>query len=340
MNTQRGLVSIVIVNYNGAELLRPCLRSVFAQRYRPIEVIVVDNGSADGSVEIVKKEFADARVIALNRNAGFAGGNNIGVQEATGEFVVLLNNDATVDENWLAPLLTLLADPNVAIAASKVLTDGVPSEFYAMNGTINYLGYNIMRAFTDLSMIFYAGGTSLMFRREEIGKPFLSDYFLYHEDVYLSWRVRLKGKDVRMAQGSVVYHRGSQTTQRQPSSLISFYQVRNRLLNLLLFYERRTLLKLLPLLIADMLATLIRAAMSRSMSVRGAMQAYVWLVTHPGWLRRKRTKEQAARTIEDSRILSLMSADVFDGVRSPRIAGVINRLARGYARLMRLPFHV
>ncbi len=339
MSEQASRVSVVIVNYNGAELLHRCLRSVFAQRYRPMEVLVVDNGSVDGSVEMVQKEFPEARVISLNRNAGFAEGNNIGVREARGEFVVLLNNDTEVEDNWLPPLLAVMEDPHVAIAASKVVTDGVPEEFYTMNGTINYLGYNIMRKFADLSLIFYAGGTCLMVRREQVGEPFVNEYFLYHEDVYLGWRMRLQGKDVRMAQGSVVYHRGSQTTKQQVSSLITFCQVRNRMLNLLLFYEARTLLKLLPLLIADVLFVLARAAMSRSMSVHGALQAYGWLLTHAGWIRNRRVQEQAARTVGDERILALMSADVFDQSRSSPLAVPINRLARAYAKLIRLPFH-
>ncbi|MCL6508772.1 MAG: glycosyltransferase, partial [Bryobacteraceae bacterium] len=82
MTTQGALVSVVIVNYNGAHLLEQCLRSVFAQPYRPVEVIVVDNGSVDGSVEMVRKEFPETRIIALDRNAGFAEANNIGVREA------------------------------------------------------------------------------------------------------------------------------------------------------------------------------------------------------------------------------------------------------------------
>lgn len=340
MSSQHALVSIIIVNYNGAELLKECLRSVFGQRYRPIEVIVVDNGSVDESVAIVQREFPEARVLPLGRNAGFAEANNVGMRQAQGEFIVLLNNDTVVDENWLPPLLDMLQNPKVAIAASKVLTDGVPREFYEMNGTINYLGYNIMRQFTDLSMIFYAGGTSLMFRRHEVDEPFINEYFLYHEDVHLSWRMRLKGKDVRMAQDSVVYHRGSQTTRRQASSLITFYQVRNRILNLFIFYETRTLLKLLPLLIGDGIALLARAAVSRSLSALGALQAYGWLVAHAGWIWDKRAREQSSRAVRDEPILELMSADLFDESRSPRVVTLTNRLARSYARLAGLPYHV
>lgn len=333
------MISIIILNYNGLMLLRRCLASVFAQPYRPIEVIVVDNASSDGSVAMVKSEFPAVRVIALDRNSGFAEGSNIGVREAVGEYAVLLNNDTEVDAQWLPALLDLMRQPHVAIAASKVVTDGVPDTFYEMNGTINYLGYNIMRQFTDLSMVFYAGGTSLMFRRSMVGEPFLDEYFLYHEDVYLSWRMRLRGFDVRMAQSSVVRHRGSETTKREASALITFYQVRNRVLNLLILYDASTLLKLSPMLLADAIASAMRAAFSASRSFLGVTRAYTWIATHLHWILARRKKEQAARRVSDGDILKLISADVVDATRSNAVLKLLNILSRAYARVVRLPYH-
>lgn len=339
MPAESPLISIVIVNYNGVDLLRSCLRSVFAQPYRPIEVIVVDNASRDGSVGMVRKEFDGVQVLSLQRNTGFAEGNNIGVRNAKGEFVVLLNNDATVEEDWLFALLRTMNDPGVALVASKVLTEGVPAEFYTMNGTINYLGYNIMRQFADLSKIFYAGGTSLMFRRSIVGEPFIAEYFLYHEDVYLSWRMRLRGYDIRMAQDSIVRHRGSATTRRASSSIISFYQVRNRFLNLFLFYRSGTLVRILPLLLLDAAVTLARSAFGSGKSLWGVLHAYGWLLLNGGWIVQRRRQEQAARRIPDDAILSLMSADVIDAARSGARLGWLNHLSRLYARLVGLPFH-
>lgn len=334
------LVSIVIVNYNGAELLRQCLRSVFSQSYRLIEVIVVDNNSRDDSIEVTRREFPEAHIIRCEKNLGFAEGSNVGVRAASGEFVVLLNNDATVEDNWLEGLLEILDDEKVAIVTSKVVTEGIPSEFYQMNGSINFLGYNIMRQFSDLSRIFYAGGTSMMFRKSIVHEPFLNEYFLYHEDVYCSWRMRFQGFDVRMAQLSLVHHRGNVTTKRQPSSLITFCQERNRIINLFLFYQATTLVKLVPYFVFDVLAKLGSAALSNSRSLPGTLKAYWWLLTNTVWIRRQRKKEQAARTITDKDILALMSPNVFDEARAPKITRILNSCSRFYARLVGLPFHV
>ncbi len=333
-------VSVVIVNYNGAGLLCECLKSIFRQSYRPIEVIVVDNGSSDESVEIAEREFPEALIIRSDRNLGFAEGNNVGVRAANGEFVVLLNNDATVGDSWLPELIRTLDRKNVAVVTSKVITEGVPTEFFEMNGSVNFLGYNIMRQFNDLTRIFYAGGTSMMFRKSIVGEPFPSEYFLYHEDVYLSWRMRLQGYEVLMAPNSLVQHRGNATVKRQASALITLYQERNRLLNLLLFYQAATLVKLIPFFVFDVLARTVNAALSSSRSLPGTLNAYWWLLMNVPWIRRQRTKEQAARTVADKDILNLMSPDVFDEARSLGIVSVFNRLARFYAGIVGLPFHI
>jgi GT2 family glycosyltransferase len=334
------LVSVVIVNYNGAEMLRECLKSVFSQSYRSIEVIVVDNDSKDNSIEVTHREFPEVQIIQCEKNLGFAEGNNVGVRAASGEFVVLLNNDATVGDKWLIGLLDAFGHENVAIVTSKVITEGIPSEFYEMNGSINFLGYNIMRQFGDLSKVFYAGGTSMMFKKSIVQEPFLNEYFLYHEDVYSSWRIRLQGYDIRMAPLSLVHHRGNATTKRQTSTLITFYQERNRIINLLLLYQVSTLMKLIPFFVFDVLVKLVNAALSNSRSLPGTLKAYWWLLTNIQWISKQRSKEQETRTIADQDILKLMSSNIIDEARAPKIPRILNVCARFYARLVGLPSHV
>ncbi|HTX98720.1 MAG TPA: glycosyltransferase family 2 protein [Bacteroidota bacterium] len=326
----RPLVSVIIVNFNGKEFLGPCLASIFAQSYRPFDVIVVDNGSTDGSLQLALREFPEVRVIANPGNKGFAEANNQGTRIAGSDLVVLLNNDTVVKDGWIEGLLDGLAAPGVAVVTSKVITEGVPSRFYAMNGTINFLGYNIMRHFTDTSMVFFGGGASLAFRKNVVGEPFLSEYFLYHEDVYLSWRMRLRGNDVRMAPTSIVYHLGSASTKRQPSAIVTFYQERNRLLNALLLYGPRTLAKLFPYFVSDGIAKTAAAILGRGKSLRGILRAYWWIFAHVGWVHRQRRVEQAWRAVDDTAILSLMSPNVLDGEGT--VARFANRISLSYAR--------
>jgi GT2 family glycosyltransferase len=335
--SSHGLVSIIIVNFNGAAVVAECLQSVFAQPHRPIEVIVVDNASTDESARIVSDQFPDARLIVNETNLGFAGGNNRGVAAAQGEYVVLLNNDTIVESEWLTSLIDMLKNPDVAVVTSKVITDGVPTRFYEMNGTINYLGYNIMREFADLSQVFFAGGASLMFRREEQKQPFLDEYFLYHEDVFLSWKSRLLGKTVAMAQHSIVRHKGSATVRRQASDVVTFYQERNRLLNSLLFYSSRSLLLLLPYFVADAVAKLFLSLISRRKSLSGIIRAYLWVLIHSGWIVQERRKLQFQRKVSDREIMRMMSFKVVDG--STVSANLINGVSKLYARLVGLSYH-
>ncbi len=338
--SDRELISIVIVNYNGAGLLEACLRSVYAQIYRPIEVIVVDNASVDNSVAMVQEKFPETVVIKSTVNLGFAGGNNLGVRSSHSKFIMLLNNDATLTDQSLPPLITSLAPESIAAVTSLVITDGTPKQFYEMNGTISFLGYNIMRHFADMKKIFYAGGTALMFKKEIVGEPFPEDYFLYHEDVHLSWRLRLLGYDVRMEPQSLVYHRGNATTKRESSVFITFYQVRNRLLNLFLMYESTTLMKLIPFLTVDMVATIGKSMVSVSKSFWGTLRAYWWLVTNIRMISARRASIQYERKVADESILALISPDVIDESRSSQLLSVLNSLARLYARMVKLPCHI
>ena len=103
-------VSVVVVNLNGRALLADCLDALEAQDYprRQVEIILVDNGSTDDSVAFVREVYPHVRVIEAGRNLGFAGGNNLGAREATGDYLALINNDARTDPRWLRALVEAL----------------------------------------------------------------------------------------------------------------------------------------------------------------------------------------------------------------------------------------
>ena len=331
------LVSVIIVNYNGQEFLGPSLQSVLAQTYRPIELIVVDNASRDGSVAFVREKFPDVLVLESSVNLGFAGGNNLGWSRASGELVALLNSDAVADPRWLETLVTTLLSEDLALACSLVLTEGVPAQHYARNGTLNFIGYNIMEAFTDLSMVFYGSAAALLVRRDAVDTPFPEEYFLYQEDVYLSWLLRLKRQRIAMVQASVVRHLGSASTEKQPSSLVTFYQERNRLLNCLAFYEPETLVRLVPYFVLDAVTKTVLSLASRRKSVTGIVRAYLWIAAHPRQVLALRSRVQRKRETADNDILRLMSHRVVNGHSLP--ARWVNSLSRGYAALVGLKHH-
>jgi GT2 family glycosyltransferase len=334
---QSGLVSIIIVNYNGEDLLVDCLNSVREQEYRNIEIIVVDNASRDNSIALIRERFPEVKLICSETNRGFTGGNNLGASKASGEYLVLLNNDTVVDQHWLTELLRTFNDNHAGVVTSKVITDEVPEQFYTMNGSVNFIGYNIMRVFSDLSTVFFAGGASLILRNDRSGTIFPEEYFLYQEDVFLSWKMRLIGKPVLMSQRSIVYHRGSATTKKQLSAFSTFYQERNRMLNALILFETKTLIKLLPYFAADAAGKIILSLFFKRKSFSGIIRSYSWLAGNRTWIARQRREIQSIRVVKDKEILRMMSSKVIDSGHV--ISVVLNMCSKIYSKLVGLESH-
>ena len=115
-------VAVIIPNWNGAHLLRPCLASLLAQTYDDFEVIVVDNASHDESLALIEREFPTVRTLALSTNGGYSGGCNAGIQHSQAEIVVMLNNDTEAEPDWLAHLIAGLdRHPEAGMATSRIM---------------------------------------------------------------------------------------------------------------------------------------------------------------------------------------------------------------------------
>jgi GT2 family glycosyltransferase len=330
----RDLVSIVIVNYNGAEFLPACLRSVFGQRYRPFEVIVVDNCSTDASKNIIRRDFRDVLLVENTGNEGFAGGANSGVARTSGDLVVLLNNDTVVEEDWLDALVDAVSPDDVAIASSLVLTEGIPERYYEKNGSVNFLGHNIMRRFERQENIFYGGGASLIYKKGLLGTPFDETYFAYGEDVYLGLRARFKGYRIVHTNASVVHHKGGLTSQRQRRAWRTMLQERNRLLNTFLFFSVPTLLKVSPMIISGLVAKFIASLTRGHYSFGGLLRAYSWLLTHREWIRQKRGELQHDFKVPEKDVISWMTSWVTNGESAG--GAFVNAIATAYCKLVGL----
>lgn len=227
-------VSVVIVNWNGRELLRRNLPHVLAMTGPAYEVIVVDNGSSDGSAHVVREEFPRVRLVALAENRGFAGGNNAALPFARGEFLATLNNDARPESDWLERLVDGARPEGVGICASKLIVEGqgvidsAGDEYRTTLDAGNRGGLQPAARFDEGGEVFGACAGAALFRRkmlDEIGF-FDEDFFLVYEDVDLSFRARMAGWGVVYVPGAVVHHARSASLDRVPD-LHAYCRYRN-----------------------------------------------------------------------------------------------------------------
>lgn len=209
------MISVVVLNYNGRRYLKRCISSLSVQSYGDFEVIVVDNGSTDESVEYLKTHFPQVKIVRNEYNLGFAGGINAGIEHAEGKYILTLNNDTQADMNFVERLAEAMdSDKAVGMCASKML---VP------DGRINSTGICLSRSgaawdrgmfepdegqYEELEEVFGPCAGAALYRKEmldEIGL-FDEDFFLYMEDVDLAFRARLAGWRCIYVPGAEVYH--------------------------------------------------------------------------------------------------------------------------------------
>ncbi len=229
------LVSVLIPTWNGKDLLRACLSSLARQSFKDFEVIVADNGSSDGTAAMLEEEFAWVRVVALERNLGFARGVQAAYDASRADLIVLLNNDTEAASSWLAELAAAAADhPEAASFACKILLLGDPERLHSAGDYYGYDGVPGNRgvwerdgpAYSERGWVFGAQGAACAYRRsllDDIG--FLdADLVSYCEDVDLSWRANLRGYRCLYVPEARVLHHVSATGG---GALASYYCGRN-----------------------------------------------------------------------------------------------------------------
>lgn len=245
-------VTIIIPNYNGKHFMEPCLASLKKQTFRDFKILVVDNASSDGSVAYMKTEYPDIEVIALDQNYGFSTAVNVGIQHSTTPYVILLNNDTTVDSHYVEEMVKAMEkSPRIFSVSSKMIQMYHPELIDSAGDLYTLMGWGVCRGtgrpisnYTEADEIFTACAGAAIYRRsvfDQIGY-FDENHFAYLEDIDVGYRAKIYGYKNMYCPTALVYHVGSGTSGSKYNSFKVKLSARN---SVYLNYKNMPLLQLI-----------------------------------------------------------------------------------------------
>jgi len=331
-------ISIIILNYNGKQFVDDCLSSVLNQTYNNYEVIFVDNNSTDGSADYAKSKYPAIKLIRNKGNYGYAKGNNIGIKQSKGEYVLVLNPDTMVEKTWLAELTKAAKSNDAAAYQPKILNFTHRDLIDTAHPRIHYTGlawgdiYKKDAGFSTPTEISFGSGTAVMIKRsvlEEIGM-LDEDLFMYHEDVDLGWRMLMAGYKILFIPTAVMYHKYAFSRNKKKN----YFLERNRFIVLLKNYQRKTLFLILPALVLVELGTLAYAIRERWFlnKIRG----YKDVIRNLDRILQKRQKIQHMRKVNDREVTQHFTATIdAEVIRNPVIRNFFNPLLSVYWKIIK-----
>ena len=249
MQQGQAKVSVVILCWNGRKFIEEFLPSLLQFQSADSEIIVADNASTDDSVAYVRQHFPSVKIIQLEKNFGFAGGYNHAIKQITSEYIVLINQDVAVTENWLPPMLEMMErDEQIGAVQPRIRSHLQRSRFEyagAAGGWIDRFGYTFCRGrvfdaieedtnqYNTPAEIFWASGACMLTRKktyETLG-GLDEDFFSHMEEIDLCWRMKNQGYKIMYCPGSVVYHLGGGSLP-QGNPFKTYLNYRNNLIML------------------------------------------------------------------------------------------------------------
>jgi len=256
--SENPLVSVIVLNYNAGELLLNCIESIKKSAYKNLEIIVVDNISTDKSQRICKEKYPDIKLIQNDENFGYCEGNNIGIREAKGDYIIILNPDTIVESNWIEELISAYNKFGEGLYQPKHLSLNEKTVYMSAGNMLNIFGFGYAREkgnkdenqFNKIEEISYASGTCLFTSSAVLKKVGLFDpfIFLYHDDLDLGWRASQLGIKSYYVPTSLIYHAESYSLKWNAEKF--YWLERNRKYCILTHYSKQTYSKIFPTLLA------------------------------------------------------------------------------------------
>ena len=249
---KESLVSIIILNYNAGKLLADCIESIKKSTYKNLEIIVVDNISTDDSQNLCKEKFPEIKLIQNKENFGYCGGNNIGIREAKGKFITILNPDTIIEPECITELISAYDEFGEGLYQPKILSLHEKGVIQSTGNMIQIFGFGFARdkgekvinKHEKIEKISYASGTCLFTSRKVFEKVGMLDefLFLYHDDLDFGWRAAQIGISSYYVPKSKIYHVESYSLKW--SSKKFYWLERNRKYCIQTHYSKETYMKM------------------------------------------------------------------------------------------------
>src|SRR3989344_1894497 len=341
-------VLIIIPVYNGvAEFLGDCLSSLRNISY-PKEnflVLAIDDVSADNSAEFIRNNFPEIKVIENEKNLGFAGANNVGLQWAIDngfDYAFMLNQDTAVLPEFLTEAVRLAeSDVQIGLVQSKLLLFGQKDKINSRGNEIHFLGFAFAGGYLEADRempageIAYASGAAMLIRVSALKEVGLlnEEFFMYHEDTDLGWRFWLAGFKVMLAPKSVVYHK----YEFCRSIKKYYFMERNRYLVLLQNYKIATLLLILPAAMVMDFGMFVYSFLAGWW--REEFMVYKYFFRPENWdkILKTRAAVQARRKVKDKEIVKRFTGQIkFQEIGNPLLKYLVNPLLNLYWRIVRV----
>lgn len=321
MSADNPFISIIIPHWNGIDILSECLDSIKKSSFSKIEIIVVDNASTDGSQEWIKDNHSDIILVENDQNYGYAGGCNRGVNVASGEWLLFLNNDTVQETDWLDHLAKAVEGKDDVAAVQPKIRNYYERKLFdyagGAGGHLDLLCYPFTKGRIFLSLeedhgqydkqtdIFWASGTAFMVKKIafEAACGFDETYFAHQEEIDLCWRLQLMDKRILFEPNAIVYHKNAVSLPMY--SFQKYYlNHRNSFFMLLTNYNLPLTLYLLPVRFALELVAIVYALVKLDLKHLGAVfKSLWWLLTHPYTIYKKRQLVRKLRRKNDRKML-------------------------------------
>jgi GT2 family glycosyltransferase len=338
---KKPFLSVQILNYNGKKFIKNCIDSLLKQDYPNFEIIFIDNNSSDKSIEYLKNNYSKQiktnkiKILKFKKNYGFAEGYNKSYSKTKADYVLLLNNDVKlVNKHFLSSLIITSKKENASIVGGL----DFPFETKKFNKHKKYGSLNILGMCTPNLIITdnnpsFIGGACLLVDKSKVNHLFLDEYFMYSEDVYLSFKELCKGSKIILDRNAIFLHFGSGTS-KSGSVFIRYHAEKNRLINLLIFFKISSLLKLLPLFFLENIIKTIYL-IKHPKKLNATFKGIFWPLFHIKFIFRERNKIQKSKIIGDDELFSSMSYKIFPEHLS-RFSKKLNLLSKIYCRIFKI----